>query len=153
MVALVDDQDASVVEGRRWHAVRIHNCWYAATGDRGNRVYMHRAIMGNPAGDVDHINHDGLDNRRSNLRVAGRRGLNIANARHLLGACGYRGVTRRTNSANHQRPYVASIKVNGKRKHLGYFADPVSAARAYDAAAREAFGDFAMPNFRDQEAA
>ncbi len=106
---------------------------------------MHRLITRAPKGKVvDHENGDGLDNRRANLRVC----------------------DHRQNRRNHQRPrkggasrfhgvgwwkrdqkWRAKISVDGRTIHLGYFADEEDAARAYDQAAREHFGEYASTNF------
>lgn len=146
--ALIDDEDAELVGAYRWHAFRIHRCWYAAASVNGRRLYMHRLITGNVPGDVDHINHDGLDNRRTNLRTAQRRGLNIANARFRPGMTGFRGVTMKPSwQRHHVNPYIAQIKVLGKRIALGNYATAEEAAKAYDEAARRHFGEFAITNF------
>lgn len=147
--ALIDDGDVGLVEGYRWHAVKIGNNWYASTCRRVDgkpkTTYMHRLILPD-AKIVDHINHDGLDNRRDNLRACDRNGQNIAAARFVHSVSGYRGVRRHPN-AGRVKPYQARIKVNGKTIYLGYFATPEDAARAYDEAARHHFGGFAAVNF------
>ena len=72
-VALVDDEDYPVLIKASWYALPRHNHWYAATSNSNGgpvTVYMHRVIMDAPDGmQVDHINHNGLDNRRRNLRI------------------------------------------------------------------------------------
>ena len=92
---------------------------------------------------IDHIDGDGLNNRRANLRHC----TNQENCRNQGLArnnrSGFKGVSWYPNSGK----WVATIW-DGKRKvFLGYYADPVEAARAYDAKARELFGEFARPNF------
>ena len=105
---------------------------------------MHRVITGYPL--VDHINGDGLDNRRANLRAATAT-QNNQNRRPSLSRSGFKGVTKSSKSNG----WYARIRVNGKLIHLGCYPDPTSAARAYDAAALEHFGEFAWPNFRNEE--
>jgi len=72
-VALVDDDDYPTLVKSSWYALSRHNHWYAVTSSsKGGptTVYMHRVIMDAPKGmQVDHINHNGLDNRRRNLRL------------------------------------------------------------------------------------
>lgn len=99
---------------------------------------MHQFIMGSIG--IDHINTDGLDNRRSNLRVANQT-QNTANTRlRLTSKSGYKGVSLQTRSSSR---WVAQIRVGGKQLHIGTFSSPEDAARAYDAAALAAWGEFA----------
>jgi len=148
--AVVDDQDAPMVERHRWTVLRSGNTCYAKTRINGRTVYLHRFIMfeGN-AGDskrkVDHINGKGLDNRRRNLRP-------VWHAQNMMNSVGrraarksrYKGVSVRLDSC---KPFRASIHVAGKQKHLGFFKSEALAAYAYDIAAREYFGQHARPNF------
>lgn len=153
-VALVDASDLSrVIDGRgRWVAVQsntstLYVIRVGAKATGSQRTYLHRYIMGLRKGDgryVDHHNHDGLDNRRENLRLA-TPVQNIANARRR----GLVGV-RRSRSGR----WTARIKIgDGRERHLGTFDTPEDAARAYDRAAVEAFGEFALPNFPAEVAA
>ena len=71
--AVVDAQDSTLLAGFRWTAIRSNNTWYAKTHAGGKTIYMHRLILfgGAQFGDArkaDHINGNGLDNRRENLR-------------------------------------------------------------------------------------
>lgn len=147
-VALVDDADYAELSKYKWCAWRIGGNWYSKRGigtrKSFTQVYMHRVIMGAlPGQQVDHINGDGLDNRRCNLRIA-TMAQNQANRRKSPGtSSAYKGVTLDTKKGG----WIAYIKVRQKRIHLGHFADEVDAARAYDAAALKYFGEFARPNF------
>jgi hypothetical protein len=101
---------------------------------------MHQLITGWPL--TDHINGNGLDNRRANLRPASAEE-NQRNQRKTHGTSRYKGVcwfkaTKR---------WHAQIRTGGKRHHLGFYTEEVEAALAYDAAARNLFGDFAAVNF------
>lgn len=152
-VALVDDEDAELVAPYKWRESRGGRSVYAATTvivpGKGPRVlHMHRLICApGPGLFTDHINHDGLDNRRANLRAC-TPAQNSANWAHQPGACPYRGVNPQTRGG-----WIARIAVSGTRLYLGSFAEPLSAARAYDAAALKHHGDFAILNFPDLEAA
>ena len=109
-------------------------------------VRMHRAILDVPKGKiVDHINHNGLDNRRANLRVATRR-QNAWNKRKRRSKCSsqYKGVMWLKKAGKWQ----ARISCKGRSIVIGYFDDEKAAARAYDARAAELFGEYAAPNFR-----
>lgn len=108
---------------------------------------MHRAILGLESGDKrtgDHINHNTLDNRRPNLRIA-TVAQNCQNRKpHRNNKLGLKGVCAHT-----PRPglYRAYIRGNDVQRTLGYFHDPIEAARVYDAAVREMWGEFAVTNF------
>lgn len=107
---------------------------------------MHRLVLNPPSDkDIDHINSDGLDNQKINLRVCSR----AENARYkrprLTSKTGYKGVyflkgTKRT------KPWRAVIGINGKAKSIGQFATAEEAAEAYNQKAKEAYGRFAYLN-------
>ena len=100
-------------------------------------IRMHKLITG--WDETDHINHDGLDNRRANLRPA-TSSQNKGNQRpRISGTSPYKGVSR----AFKGKPWQVFVG----HEYVGTFDDEVEAARAYDAAARERFGEFACPNF------
>jgi hypothetical protein len=151
--AIVDAEDYEELAKYKWFAVRYELGCYAvravkAKESRGKErtVRMHRAILGVPKGKiVDHINHNGLDNRRANLRVATRRE-NSWNKRKQRGNCSsqYKGVTWLKSEGKWQ----ARIVCKGRAIFIGYFDDEKAAARAYDARAAELFGEYAAPNFR-----
>lgn len=152
-VALVDDEDYEWLMQRRWYYVSTRS-GYASTREtnaqgRPITIYMHRLIL-NAAPDqqVDHINHDTLDNRRCNLRLATKTQNRQNQTKHRL----YQG--RATSSqykgvswCNFRKKWTASITKDRIRKWLGAFTDEIEAARAYDSAAREHFGEFAHTNF------
>jgi hypothetical protein len=157
-VALVDDGDWDLVMQYSWHVTdsppesgRKRNAYAqtalpsAGDGKHGKLIRMHVLIMGQPY--IDHANGNSLDNRRSNLRPA-TNGQNRANSEGYA-ASGFKGVYWKDRVGKYQ----AMIRVNGKGVSLGYFCDPAEGARAYDDAAREAFGEFARPNFHDEPTA
>lgn len=104
---------------------------------------LHTFLTGWPL--VDHIDGNGLNNRRNNMRPA-TNSQNNANSRQRLGLSGYRGVARHKPTGLWQ----AYIQVGGKRKSCGYYRDVVAAARARDKAARAAHGEFARLNFPEE---
>jgi hypothetical protein len=149
-VALIDADDLALVSPYRWRVLenarpgRI-NGPYAATGH--NAVLMHNLILG--VKGVDHINHDGLDNRRVNLRPA-TRSQNNHNERSRTGSISrFKGVTF---DGRWRGRWQAQIAIDGRRPSLGYFATEEEAARAYDAAAFAAWGEYAWLNFPDEVA-
>lgn len=148
-VAIVDEADYEALATYCWQAqearrpARIgHRRVYAM---RGGGIRMHRQIVGAPRGvPVDHINGDGLDNRRSNLRPS-TTWQNVANQRYpRLGTSSrFKGVSW----AKRERIWEAYIKVHRRKINLGSFSDEIQAAYAYDRAAKQFFGEFAAPNF------
>ena len=150
MWAVVDAEDAEIAGRRPWTSVAGYRTWYAGAMDLrdGVRVALrlHREVMGLPVGDhrqVDHVNGNGLDNRRRNLRVA-TAGQNLANKASREGSLSkYKGVSPNRGRSK----WVARITVDGRTTFLGTFDDETTAALAYDQAAIEAWGHFARPNF------
>jgi hypothetical protein len=149
-VALLDDEDARWAT-YAWSAVRgpRDTTWYAVhAGARTSagrpHLRLHRAILGvtGPRVRVDHINGNGLDNRRANLRIA-TNGQNMANRKPNRGtASGFKGVHWHPQ----RRKWQARVQALGIRRSLGLFDTAAEAARAYDVAARETFGEFARLN-------
>lgn len=148
LVALVDDEDAPLILGMgKWHAgISGGGRVYArkalpSNGGPKKLVFLHTVLTGFLG--VDHINGDSLDNRRANLRPATPLE-NMRNARRRSdNTSGYKGVSW----DGERSAWAAYIRVIGHRHFLGRYADPVSAARAYDDAARQHFGEFARVNF------
>lgn len=148
--AVVDLEDYESVSQHAWHA-DIKSKWtYAATkthvSGRLVKVYMHRLLLEARAGiHVDHIDHDGLNNRRSNLRAA-THSQNQHNRRPIGGRSPYKGVTWDSSKKRNKR-WAVRINIHGRVVNIGRFATELEAALAYDAAASEAFGEFALLNF------
>ncbi len=150
--ALIDASDWGLIAEYCWYAHTSVGIPYAMARLRApqwrEKVPLHRFIMGAHKGQyVDHKNRDGLDNRRSNLRIC-TNSQNQHNCQTNRGSSCYKGVSWQKS----RRKWKATITVDGKNKHLGLFADELEAACAYDAAAREHFGEFARPNLPEAAA-
>lgn len=151
----IDDEDFDVVSQSNWHvhidrrkdgSIRgVYAIRNISTPSGRTSQKLHRLLMGvtDPKVEVDHIDHNGLNNRRNNLRVA----THSQNAQNrvispLCNTSGHKGVVWHKRHAKWQ----AQIKIYGKIKHLGYFERIEDAVVAYNKAAAETFGEFANPN-------
>lgn len=147
LAALIDDCDWLRVSAFHWCAERSYPpIIYAVRKcpESKKLIRLHRFIMQPAKGlEVDHLNGDGLDNRRSNLRIC-TRGQNARNQRLCVASTtGFKGVS----FDRERKKFSAKINTAGSTLHLGRFENPKDAARAYDVKARELFGAFARTNF------
>lgn len=156
-VALVDDVDYEWAMQWKWQAYErklkyLPTQWYATCkhyvrGEKngGPTYYMHREIVKRmgilPTADVDHVDCDGLNNTRSNLRHCSD-SQNQANRRKCNGSSVYKGVRWFART----KKWVAKIGLNKGCKHLGYFNSEKDAAIAYNTEAVKIFGPFARIN-------
>ena len=145
--AIVDVEDFAELNKYKWFASKYSNSFYARRVIYGGRVIqMHRQVM-KYSGElvVDHRNGNGLDNRKANLRLATRR-QNQFNRKQRCDAVlsKYKGVTFRKKT----NKWLVRIGYNGERINLGVFDNEADAAKAYDEAAKELFGEFAALNFK-----
>lgn len=134
--ALVDDKDYEYLSTVSWHYHKkpADRYGYATSSRtlRGNRK-MHRVVLEAKKGEiVDHINHDGLDNRVCNLRIVDAS--ESARNRRVKNKYGYVGVGRTHNRKNLVKYWIARISVKKIRIYLGTFPTSLEAARAYDKA-------------------
>ena len=130
-VALVDDDDYEELSKFKWCAVKIKKWYYAVhyspqNNSQSHQLYMHAVIAGTPVGmHTDHINGNGLDNRRENLRVVTCR-QNQQN-QHVITTSKYPGV----HWHKRYQKWQAQIWIEGKNRFLGYFDDENDAYHAY----------------------
>lgn len=152
--AIVDDADYEWLSQWKWHYLKNKNgIGYAVRkigdykGDKPKwtRFIMHREIMRPPANmEIDHINGNTVDNRRSNLRIVTRK-QNRQNSRARNDRKSkYKGVIW-IEQRQRWRAYIG----DGKAIYLGSFESEMEAAKAYDKAARGRFGQYAWVNFKE----
>lgn len=148
---LVDDADFDWLNQWKWHALKTTYGGFVAVRTtkinwQSNRklIYMHRIITGCPENmQIDHKNHNPLDNRKINLRIC-TRSQNQQNQRSCQNKSSrYKGVSFHKPS----NCWVARIRYHKKGFHLGYFTNETDAAKIYDKKAKEFFGEFACINF------
>ena len=149
--AIVDPADYERLKGYEWFVRVGATSFYAFrhgpshNRSKGRYVYMHQEILTVPEGMVaDHINHDGMDNRRTNLRAA-TRAQNVRNRKKYTktGSSKYKGVSWKKDNGK----WSARIGLNNKSIFLGNFETEIDAAKAYDEAAKKYHGEFACLNF------
>jgi hypothetical protein len=138
---LFDPSDLPQLERHTWH---LGKRGYPATHIRGKTVVLHRLLF--PEADdmeIDHINGDKLDNRRTNLRPCTHQQNGFNQKRRHTNTSGYIGVSflRRLGC------FEAYIHFHGTKHHLGLYADAIAAARIRDCVAKLLFGEFARLNF------
>jgi len=161
---LIDGEDWDRVAQYTWSLRKDYNTYYAKTqinhpdggwifcrrNGRRRKVttlQMHTFIISCPKGkQVDHINHNGLDNRKENLRICSSMQNTHNTQIRKNNSSGFKGVSW---YKRHDK-WVAEIASHGTRHFLGYHDTPEEAARAYDAKAKELHGEFAYLNFPDE---
>ncbi|MCP5399876.1 HNH endonuclease [Novosphingobium sp.] len=134
--ALIDRDDHPLVAGHSWR----FNGRYAYAKSGSQTILMHRLLTGAEAGFVvDHIDGDGLNNQRYNLRVC-TQAENALNRRRTFGMSRFKGVYFDRGG------WRSAVQINGRRHRLGTFTTEEQAARAYDKKAVELHGQFAATN-------
>lgn len=129
-VAVIDDNDYKIVKDYKWYAIisKTKRTYYAASTINKKMVQMHRLILKASTGQlVDHIDGNGLNNLRENIRICNKTE-NNRNRHSTVGVSKYKGVTWHKPT----KKWRARITVNSKKIHLGLFLLETSAAEAYD---------------------
>lgn len=146
----VDDSDFEYLNQWKWYYNQVNydsksknGYGYRTLGrglDRGTHLYMHRLIMQPPKNMViDHINGDGLDNRRKNLRIITKEQNCLIRSKRYNSTNAYKGITK--ISGNNK--FIARVGFAGKQHYLGTFNSALIAHRAYLKKAKELHGEFA----------
>ena len=146
--AIVDAEDYDWLMQRKWcfrdgYAAKTIHSSGSGKNRKSRTIKMHRIVNNTPDGmSTDHINGDKLDNRKCNLRVCTHR-QNLSSQKKQDGRSSkYKGVSLSKENGK----WIAYIKVNQVKKHLGCFTSEEDAARAYNTAATKYFGEFAKLN-------
>lgn len=147
LFATIDAEDYDKIKGFRWYAYydRTTRGYYCRKNiPNFGTIHLHRLIMdvSDKKMQVDHINHNTLDNRKVNLRICTQNENQKNSLLRLDNKTGFKGVSYDKN----KRKYVSGIRHNNRRIHLGYFENPEDAAKAYDQKAIELFGEFKKLN-------
>jgi len=143
---LVDKEDYDELNKYVWRKANGRGTTYAYRNEKERpgifkRVMMHRAIMKTPKGlVVDHVNHNGLDNRKCNLRNCTYTENLLNSNKKIMASSGYMGVHKLRDK------WMARIQFENITYRLGYFKNKVDAAMAYNEKAREFFGKYARLN-------
>jgi hypothetical protein len=147
-VAIVDDADFEFLNQFKWHALKLAGKFYVGrkltvSKCKQNQILMHRFIMKPDKGMViDHLDGNPLNNQKNNLRIC-THSENMRNCKiSINNTSGFKGVSfvKKNNT------YKSAIKLNKKTIYLGYYIDPIDAARAYNDAALKYHGEFANLN-------
>lgn len=151
--AVVDDEDYNDLIKYKWYLLKGRTTFYAARDTRnlaktkGETILMHRQILKVPKNkETDHKNHNGLDCRKSNIRICSCQ-QNQANRKQLNNKSSkYKGVYWHKLA----RKWMVTIKKGYNNYYLGLFDDEKKAAKIYDKKAKELNGEFAYLNFGDE---
>lgn len=147
--AAIDLEDFDKVSRHKWCAVKDKLTFYAMThirvDGRPTGLKMHRLILGltDPKVYPDHRDGNGLNNRKSNLRICTGSQNQANKAKPHKSTSRFKGVHWNKECSK----WKSEIRANGKKRYLGLFLDEAEAAEVYDTAALEIYGEFARLNF------
>jgi hypothetical protein len=154
MVTIVDDDDYKWLSKFKWFSHKARHSYYASRSVLKNgkttTIDMHREILGLQHRDgkiSDHINRNGLDNRKENLRIVSMSENTMNHKLYCTNTSGYHGVSWDKN----KNKWRASLHIKKNGKHVGYYSDPIEAAYAYDMAAKKYYGEYATLNFLETQ--
>jgi hypothetical protein len=143
-VAIVDDEDYEYLNQWKWCSATGYASRVSLDGGKRTEIRMHRLLVGAEKGQqVDHINRNRLDNRKSNLRICTPKenSRNSSKRKNAVSSV-YKGVTKQPNS----KRFICTMFVDGKRLYLGQYDEELDAAYYYNMNAKKYFGEFASLN-------
>lgn len=148
---LIDSEDYKKVRKYSWYPAVVKkkkgSIIYVKTIFRNKHLYLHNLLVKKPKHKfIDHINRNGLDNRKQNLRVATKLENMFNRLSGKKNKTGYIGVLKNKRAPIH--PYYGRVTKNGKSYVVGYYKTAIEAAIARDKKAKELHGEFAMLNFK-----
>ncbi len=145
--AIVNAADYPAISRYKWTVLAAPNTFYAVRSEGKTQIRMHRQILNAPPHlVVDHINHNGLNNTKKNIRLCTREQNNRNQKPHKNASSKYKGVTW----SKKDKTWFARIHKDKKNYHLGSFKKETDAAKAYDKKAKKLFGKFAYLNFPEE---
>jgi hypothetical protein len=148
--AIVDDEDYDELMKYKWYAIKGSTIYFYARRtpfkDGQHKISMHRQILNFPDKIIDHVNRNGLDNRKSNLRLCSKSENRINCKKHKNNTSGFRGVSWHPLI----KKWQVRIQHNNISVHIGYFSEKIQGAKSYDKKAIEFFGKFVVLNFPEE---
>lgn len=146
---LIDNKDFDIISKYKWYAHRRRKNYYAETTKKQKHILMHRLIMNiiNPEIQIDHIDGNGLNNQRHNLRICTHQENHFNKKSRKNSSSKFKGVSWHSS----HKKWRCVIGINTKHIHLGYFDNEKEAAYVYDIAAKQYFGEFANLNFNNED--
>ena len=149
--AYVDNDDAELIAGYNWYAMKMRNTWYVRAtipNSGGKKIYLHRLIMGEPEGImIDHIDRNGLNCQKDNMREA-TNSENQKNRESSGGSSQFKGVYKGKGTE-----WTMEINTSGPKGVLTItgFRTEEGAAKRYDKLAKKYHGEFVRLNFPEEE--
>ncbi len=148
--ALVDDEDFEYLNQFKWQVFLKKNgntCYAQRSYKKGKNISMHREILGltDPKIQGDHIDGNGLNNQRYNLRTATHTQNQRNRKNFIKGTSKYKGVSWDKKN----KKWIVRIRNGGKQIYLGHFLDEIEAAKKYDEMAKIYHKEFAYINFKE----
>ena len=142
-IAFIDDEDYERCNQYNWIYNRGNGYAQCKVDGADHPILLHIFILNYPAYRIDHKNRNKLDCQKDNLRIATLQQNSANSNKRKNTSSNYKGVSW---YKRFQR-WCAGIQVDGRSINLGYFDDEVEAAKAYDVAALQYFGEYAAINF------
>jgi hypothetical protein len=141
--SVIDSSDIHLIEGFNWYAMRQKQTVYAFRNEiidgKASLVSIHRTIAGHPHGmQVDHRDGNGLNNRKSNLRIATHQQNNLNRRFSEKNSSGLKGVSW----CKERNKWLSQIQIAGKSFNLGRFDTKEDAYNAYCAYSKKLHGEF-----------